>query len=162
MAEAGLSPESREFAQGALLALSDTELTSKEGQKHVMLSCASNCLVKSLLRRCLMKFRVRTDQWDVQTIVQRINESLIRRGYVKAPYNIKVHRESGATAFVSIKKDSVAAPPQTSEAAPFSSGLPAVIFSFSPDSACSCSLKLVLGVGRCARWRTTRCARCSS
>ena len=40
VAESGLSPESREFAQGALLALSDTELISKEGQKHVMLSCA--------------------------------------------------------------------------------------------------------------------------
>ena len=42
VAESGLSPESREFAQGALLALSDTELISKEGQKHVMLSCAFN------------------------------------------------------------------------------------------------------------------------
>ena len=42
VAEAGLSPESREFAQGALLALSDTELISKEGQKHVMLSCESH------------------------------------------------------------------------------------------------------------------------
>ena len=84
VAESGLSPESREFAQGALLALSDTELISKEGQKHVMLSCASNCLVTSLLRRCLTRFRVRTDQWDVQTIVQRINESLIRRGYVRS------------------------------------------------------------------------------
>ncbi len=44
VAESGLSPESREFAQGALLALSDTELTSKEGQKHVMLSCESSHL----------------------------------------------------------------------------------------------------------------------
>lgn len=66
------------------------------------------------------------DGWSTK----ELRKELIRRGYVKAPYNIKVHRESGATAFVSIKKDSVAAPPQTSEAAPFSSGLPAVIFSF--------------------------------
>ena len=44
VAEGGLSPESREFAQGALLALSDTELISKDGQKHVMLSCESSHL----------------------------------------------------------------------------------------------------------------------
>ena len=41
VAEGGLSEEARQFAEAALLALSDTELISKEGQKHVMLSCAS-------------------------------------------------------------------------------------------------------------------------
>ena len=37
----------------------------------------------SHLHRCLTKCRAWADQWDVQTIVQRINESLIRRGYVR-------------------------------------------------------------------------------
>eukprot|EP01043_Picozoa_sp_COSAG02_P024746 COSAG02_NODE_1363_length_13047_cov_5.747374_8_plen_145_part_00 len=40
VAEAGLTSEARQFAEAALLALSDTELcASTEGDKHVMLSC---------------------------------------------------------------------------------------------------------------------------
>ena len=42
VAEAGLSAEARQFAQAALLALSDKELHHEtEGQLHVMLSCES-------------------------------------------------------------------------------------------------------------------------
>ena len=42
VAETGLSEEAREIAIAALMALSDKELEAKvEGQKHVMLSCAS-------------------------------------------------------------------------------------------------------------------------
>jgi predicted class III extradiol MEMO1 family dioxygenase len=40
VAEGGLSAEARQFAEAALLALSDKELhVDAEGQKHVMLSC---------------------------------------------------------------------------------------------------------------------------
>ena len=62
VAEAGLSAEARKYADAALLALSDQELHAlADGeQKHVMLSY----------------------QWDVQAIVQRINDSLLSRGYV--------------------------------------------------------------------------------
>jgi hypothetical protein len=61
VAEAGLSAEARQYAQAALLALSDKELHADvEGQKHVMLSY----------------------QWNKQATVQRMNESLIGRGYV--------------------------------------------------------------------------------
>jgi hypothetical protein len=45
VAAAGLSAEIREVAAAALMALSDKELEIKvEGQKHVMLSCASIAL----------------------------------------------------------------------------------------------------------------------
>jgi hypothetical protein len=61
VAEAGLSEEAREFAQAALLALSDRKLEMVvEGQKHIMLSY----------------------QWDAQGTIQRINESLIGRGFI--------------------------------------------------------------------------------
>ena len=61
VAEAGLSAEARQFAQAALLALSDKEMHADvEGEKHIMLSY----------------------QWDKQATVKRINESLIGRGYV--------------------------------------------------------------------------------
>ena len=41
VAEGGLTAEARQFAEAALLALSEKELHSDaEGQKHVMLSCA--------------------------------------------------------------------------------------------------------------------------
>jgi hypothetical protein len=63
VAEAGLSAQARDFAQAALLALSDKELQPLAGgeqQMHIMLSY----------------------QWDGQATVQRINESLIARGYV--------------------------------------------------------------------------------
>jgi hypothetical protein len=41
VAEGGLSGEARQFAEAALLALSEKELhIDAEGQKHVMLSCA--------------------------------------------------------------------------------------------------------------------------
>ena len=59
--EAGLSAEARQYAQAALLALSDQEMHADEiGQKHVMLSYC----------------------WVHQQTVQRINESLNRRGYL--------------------------------------------------------------------------------
>ena len=61
VAEAGLSAEARELAGAALLALRDKKLEMVvEGQMHVMLSY----------------------QWDFQATVQRINGSLISRGYV--------------------------------------------------------------------------------
>jgi hypothetical protein len=61
VAEGGLSAEARQYAQAALLALSDKELHADvEGQQHIMLSY----------------------QWNNQTTVQRMNESLIGRGYV--------------------------------------------------------------------------------
>jgi|EP01046_Picozoa_sp_COSAG06_P004834 hypothetical protein len=42
VAEGGLTSEARQFAEAALLALSDKKLhINAEGQKHVMLSCAS-------------------------------------------------------------------------------------------------------------------------
>ena len=60
VSEAGLSAEARELAGAALLALSDKTLeVVTEGQMHVMLSY----------------------QWDFQLTVQRINESLLSRGY---------------------------------------------------------------------------------
>jgi hypothetical protein len=44
VAEGGLTAEARQFAEAALLALSDKELhVAAEGQKHVMLSCAFPC-----------------------------------------------------------------------------------------------------------------------
>jgi hypothetical protein len=59
--EVGLSAEARVLAERALLALSDKKLEmAVEGQKHIMLSY----------------------QWDAQGTIQRINESLISRGFV--------------------------------------------------------------------------------
>eukprot|EP01046_Picozoa_sp_COSAG06_P015517 COSAG06_NODE_997_length_11148_cov_5.400489_11_plen_101_part_00 len=50
VAEGGLTAEARQFAEAALLALSEKELhIDAEGQKHVMLSCAFMCAI-SLLR----------------------------------------------------------------------------------------------------------------
>ena len=62
VAEAGLSAEARELAGSALLALSDKklEMVAEGEQKHVMLSY----------------------QWDRQSMVVRINESLLNRGFV--------------------------------------------------------------------------------
>jgi len=61
VAEGGLSAEARQYAQAALLALSDKELRADvDGQQHIMLSY----------------------QWNKQATVQRMNESLISRGYV--------------------------------------------------------------------------------
>ena len=61
VAEGGMSAEAPELAGAALLALSDKKLEiATEGQMHVMLSY----------------------QWDYQAIVQRINDSLLARGYV--------------------------------------------------------------------------------
>ena len=52
VAEAGLTDEGRRHAQSALLALSDKELqVQTEGQKHVMLSCASPGGILVLLHR---------------------------------------------------------------------------------------------------------------
>ena len=61
VAEAGLSAEARQYAQAALLALSDKEMhVHVDGQQHIMLSY----------------------QWDKQATLQRMNDSLIGRGYV--------------------------------------------------------------------------------
>ena len=61
VAEAGMSAEARQFAQAALLALSDKEMhADAEGQKHIMISY----------------------QWDHQATMERLNESLIRRGHL--------------------------------------------------------------------------------
>ena len=61
VAESGMSEAARELAAAALSALSDKKLVmATEGQKHIMLSY----------------------QWDAQTAVERINQSLIARGYV--------------------------------------------------------------------------------
>jgi hypothetical protein len=62
VAQTGMSQAAREQAAAALVALSDRALVmlAEGSQKHVMLSY----------------------QWNVQTAVQRINESLIARGYV--------------------------------------------------------------------------------
>ena len=62
VSEGGLSAEARQFAQAALLALSDKELNhvDVDGQLHVMVSY----------------------QWDHQQAIERLNESLISRGYV--------------------------------------------------------------------------------
>ena len=101
VAAAGLSAEIREVAAAALMALSDKELEIKaEGQKHVMLSCASIVLVQQCIRAfvaaarsslhdcCFGLLFVRRncvwckDQWDVQATIMRVNGSLITRGYV--------------------------------------------------------------------------------
>ena len=62
VAAAGLSAEARKFADAALLALSDKkpDIDMDVEQQHLMLSY----------------------QWDKQTTVKRLNDSLIGRGYV--------------------------------------------------------------------------------
>ena len=61
VAQGAMSAEARHLAEGALLALSGKELqTATEGQKHVMLSY----------------------QWSFQSIMIRLNEALIARGYL--------------------------------------------------------------------------------
>jgi hypothetical protein len=103
VAEGGLSGEARQYAEAALLALSDKELhIDAEGQKHVMLSCACACLLSVVARLgscsshaslCLSVRSAmfatdswlnvaRADQWDAQPTMIRINESLIERGYI--------------------------------------------------------------------------------
>jgi hypothetical protein len=57
----GMSAEAQQFAERALMALSGKELqTVTEGQKHVMLSYS----------------------WNYQSIMIRLNEVLIARGYL--------------------------------------------------------------------------------
>jgi len=100
LAQDGLSMEAKQHAASALLALSDTEpAKSAEGQKHVMLSCECALLLSSV--SCLSRRRFahllsagcglaelccvlhhRTDQWDVQATIQRVNDLLIARGYI--------------------------------------------------------------------------------
>ena len=56
-----MGEEARQFAEGALLALSGKELHAvTESQKHVMLSY----------------------QWSYQSVIARLNEALIARGYL--------------------------------------------------------------------------------
>jgi hypothetical protein len=60
VAEAGLTQESREHASAALMAMSDRELQlTTEGQKHIMISY----------------------NWNVQSTIARVNDSLLARGY---------------------------------------------------------------------------------
>eukprot|EP01043_Picozoa_sp_COSAG02_P001352 COSAG02_NODE_28_length_51367_cov_70.053932_40_plen_102_part_00 len=59
--QAPMGEEARQFAEGALLALSGKDLHAvTEGQKHVMLSY----------------------QWSYQSVIARVNEALIARGYL--------------------------------------------------------------------------------
>ena len=60
LADTGWSEEARNFANAALVALENKKIHSTGGQKHVMLSY----------------------QWDVQAIIQRLNNWLQRRGYL--------------------------------------------------------------------------------
>ena len=69
MVEGGLAAETRDFAQAALLALSDKDMhvgSAGGEQKHVVLSY----------------------QWDAQSVIQRLNESLLSRGrkYTSNPH----------------------------------------------------------------------------
>ena len=84
VAEAGLIAEARQFAQAALLALSDKELHHEtEGQMHVMLSCESTQTVHLLLSCDLLTHGFAcADQWDHQQTIERLNESLIGRGFL--------------------------------------------------------------------------------
>jgi hypothetical protein len=108
VSESGMTAEARQFAQGALLALSEKErprAATTEGQKHVMLSCeplyrtfnithqtmtwSARCSIHGSFEPALVgpkSFALLppcgVDQWDVQATIKRINESLIARGYV--------------------------------------------------------------------------------
>ena len=56
VAEGGLTAEARQFAEAALLALSEKELhIDAEGQKHVMLSCTCVCVCLSLCVPLLLR-----------------------------------------------------------------------------------------------------------
>ena len=57
---------------------------------------------------------------------KELRQELTRRGFVKAPYNIKVLRKDGTSALVIIKKDKVEAPPGLKEAKAYEKGLPSV------------------------------------
>lgn len=85
VAERGMTPEAKEHAEGAMMALSDKELqaSNSEGPKHIMLSyqvradeifvyCSpsSHWCARSLL------------QWDSQAMILRIHSSLCRRSYL--------------------------------------------------------------------------------
>ena len=50
VAAAGLTSEAQQLAQAALAALSDKQLEATEGQKHVMLSCASLSAARCVCR----------------------------------------------------------------------------------------------------------------
>ena len=101
--EHGLTKEAQELASVALLALSDKELVSADGQKHIMLSYQVRRfgaeLVLELLRKSKFTRTLKhTDskreqtfivsclhgcaQWSHQAIIKRINASLLRRDYV--------------------------------------------------------------------------------
>jgi hypothetical protein len=64
VAEGGLTAEARQFAEAALLALSEKELhIDAEGQKHVMLSCAWHyCMPMAARVGC---------RWQIDTVLYR-------------------------------------------------------------------------------------------
>ena len=84
VADKGWTDEAREFAAGALTALSDHQPDAERAvdadQRHVMMSCASAppsvCVEMDLTGALWL-----TDQWDVQEIVKRIVNELQARGY---------------------------------------------------------------------------------
>eukprot|EP01046_Picozoa_sp_COSAG06_P004016 COSAG06_NODE_163_length_21566_cov_9.641070_10_plen_208_part_00 len=112
VAQSGLTQHGRELARTALLALSDTDgfkvAPSTDGIRHIMISCEPSPHRIGSVRRgyvltyphtfshywlihsfvCLFCFctmdgvHVNVDQWDVQATIQRLNDSLIARGYV--------------------------------------------------------------------------------
>lgn len=82
--ELGSSAKSREYAEAALLALSDHQLQLRiDEQQHVMLSCESphNHCCEAMQPRDGAVCGLDADNWSHQSIVQRINDSLINRGY---------------------------------------------------------------------------------
>ena len=66
VAERGLTAEARQFAEAALLALSEKELhVDAEGQKHVMLSCEWHyCMSMAARVGCRWKMRTIVPQLD--------------------------------------------------------------------------------------------------
>lgn len=101
--EHGLTKEAQELASVALLALSDKELVSADGQKHIMLSYQVRRFGVATGMRTAEEIRVHTHrkhtdrkgeqifivscllhgcaQWSHQGIIKRINASLLRRNY---------------------------------------------------------------------------------
>ena len=94
VAASGLTQAARELATAALSALSDKKLVmAAGGQKHIMLSCelvrgVVHCVppangggISVLSLAYSYGYVVHADQWDVQAILERVNGSLIARGY---------------------------------------------------------------------------------
>ncbi len=91
VADRGMTSAAREFAKCTLIALGDDGRRKRSADapssEHVMLSC--KCL--SAHKMCIISYAVDgwptidaagADQWNMQAAIQRINDSLIERGYV--------------------------------------------------------------------------------